>query len=79
MMNTYTQHFRATCPNNGRSVDYVLVIESPRMIMVEEIQKAVGALKGYHEDFADKLLAKFGGRQTLTAHHHGTDVQTTRP
>lgn len=78
-MNTYTQHFRATCPNNGRSVDYVLTIESVWTILVEEIQAAVTKLTGYHEDFADQLFAQFGGRQTLTAHHHGTDVRTVRP
>jgi hypothetical protein len=78
-MNIYTQRFRATCPNNGRSVDYMLTVESPRMIMVEDIQAAVSELKGYHEDFADVLWERFGGRQTLTAHHHGTDVETVRP
>lgn len=78
-MNTYTQKFRATCPANGRSVDYTLVIESSRMVMVEEIQAAVTGLEGYHEDFADRLLAKFGGSQTLSAYHHGTDIVTVRP
>lgn len=78
-MNIYTQRFRATCPNNGCTVDYTLVIESPRMIMVEDIQAATHALEGYQEEFADGLLAKFGGRQTLFAHHHGTDIQTIRP
>jgi hypothetical protein len=78
-MNIYTQPFRAKCPANGRAVDYVLTIESPRMILVEEIQEHVAKLEGYHEDFADALWERFGGRQTLTAHHHGTDVETIRP
>lgn len=78
-MNIYTQHFRATCPANGRAVDYVLTIESPHMIMVENIQSATRELKGYHEDFADTLWQSFGGNQTLRAHHHGTDVETIRP
>jgi len=78
-MNIYTQRFRAICPANGRSVDYVLTIESARMIMVEDIQKATGSLTGYHEDFADALFREFGGRQRLVAHHHGTDVETVRP
>lgn len=78
-MNIYTQRFRATCPNNGCTVDYVLTIESTRLIMVEDIQAAVAGLEGFHEDFADKLLAKFGGRQELCAHHHGTDIRTIRP
>jgi len=78
-LNIYTQRFRATCPTTRRTVDYVLTIESSRMIMIEEIQTTVAKLKGYHEELADKLFALFGGRQTLTAHHHGTDIQTVRP
>lgn len=78
-MNIYTQCFRARCPTNGRSVDYVLTIESPRMIMVEELQGAVSEIEGYHEEIADQLLRLFGGRQRLVAHHHGTDVETVRP
>lgn len=78
-MNIYTQPFRALCPVNERNVDYLLTIESPRMIMVEEIQAAVSKLVGFHEEFADKLYAQFGGKQTIVAHHHGTDVETIRP
>lgn len=78
-MNIYTQRFRAKCPQTERSVDYVLTIESPRMIMVEEIQHIVGDIHGYHEELADQLLKCFGGRQRLVAHHHGTDVETIRP
>lgn len=78
-MNVYRQYFWATCPRNGRSVDYVLTIETPRTIMVEEIQAAVSRLRGYHEDFADKLFEQFGGQQKLVAHHHGTDIETRRP
>lgn len=78
-MNIYIQRFRATCPANGRTVDYALTIETSRTIMVEEIQAAVADLKGYHEDFAADLFRIFGGKQTLSAHHHGTDVTTVRP
>lgn len=78
-MNIYTQRFRATCPANSRSVDYTLTIESPRMIMVEELQGAVAEIEGYHEEIADQLLRLFGGKQILIAHHHGTDVETVRP
>lgn len=78
-MNIYTQRFRALCPFNSRAVDYVLTIESARMIMVEDLQQVTRDLIGYHEDFADKLWQRFGGRQILTAHHHGTDIETIRP
>jgi hypothetical protein len=78
-MNTYTQRFQATCPVNGIMVAYVLTIATPRTIMVEAIQAAVGTLTtGYHEAFADKLWQQFGGTQTLTANHHGTDIETVR-
>jgi hypothetical protein len=79
-MNIYTQHFWATCPENGRSVDYTLVIESPAMIMVEEIQKAAAEMKGYHEQIANELMLRFKDtQQTLEAHHHGTHIKTIRP
>lgn len=78
-MNIYRHQFIAQCPNNGRMVDYSLTIQSNRMIMVEDIQSATSQSTGYHEAFADMLYAKFGGRQTIVAHHHGTDVETIRP
>lgn len=78
-MNIYTQRFWATCPANGNSVDYLLTIETERMIMVEDIQAAAMNLKGYHEEFADKFLKEFGGQQTLVAYHHGTTIKTVRP
>ncbi len=79
-MNIYTQHFTARCANNNRLVSYALTIESHVTIMVEEIQAEVAKLEsGYHEKFADHLFARFGGLQTMTAHHHGTDITTVRP
>lgn len=79
-MNIYTQHWTALCANNDRQVCYTLVIESRTTIMVEDIQAEVAKLSsGYHERFADDLFARFGGRQTISAHHHGTDITTVRP
>lgn len=79
-MNIYTQYFTAECASNKRNVSYKLVIESHVTIMVEQIQSEVAKLtSGYHEEFADALFARFGGRQTLMAHHHGTDITTVRP
>lgn len=80
-MNIYTQPFRAKCPTNGRSVDYVLTItvESACMILVEDIQQAVREVKGYQEKIADRLYELFGGIQTLVGHHHGTTARSTRP
>lgn len=79
-MNIYTTVFTARCPANNRAVTYTLVIQSTEMIMVERIQSETAKLRrGYHEKFADTLFRKFGGVQTLSAHHHGTDVKTVRP
>lgn len=78
-MNIYTQGFWATCPENGRTVNYVLTIESTRTIMVEDIQEAVADIEGLHEEIADILAKRFRKtRQTLEAHHHGTHVKTIR-
>jgi hypothetical protein len=79
-LNIYTQRFTVRCPNNETPVGYTLKIYSSHMIYVESIQEEV--LKythGFHEEIADQLFAKFGGQQVITAHHHGTDITTTRP
>lgn len=79
-MNIYTQYFTARCANNNRLVSYTLTIESHVTIMVEDIQAEVAKFEhGYHEQMADHLFAKFGGRQTMSAHHHGTGIVTVRP
>lgn len=79
-MNSYRYTFLATCPNNNRTISYQFTLWSPRMVMVEEIKSFCDSLKrGFHEDFADRLFAKFGCRQQLEAHHHGVDVETVRP
>lgn len=79
-MNTYTTEFFAQCPNNGMRIKYSLRIDSMQMIPVEQITAAVeNVADDYHEEIADHLHAEFGGRQTLTAEHHGVTVQTTRP
>lgn len=79
-MNIYTQRFWAICPRNKRPVDYVLSIETDEQIMVEDLQQFVETLKeGYHEQFAADLHTRFGGMQTLDAHHHGTHIRTVRP
>jgi hypothetical protein len=75
------QRFFSICPKTNARVEYKLTIESQEMIMVEDIQTAVATFEvgDYHEAIADELHSKFGGTQTLDAHHHGTDVRTLRP
>lgn len=80
-MNIYTRQFVATCPNNGQPIIYTLRIEviASRMIQVEHITTATTLHRsGFHEAIADDLHARFGGRQVLTAHHHGVDIETIR-
>jgi len=80
-MNVYTTQFGAKCPNNGKMIWYTLRIERiPRhVLMVEDILEAtMGLGAGYHEALADSLHAALGGRQTLTAEHHGVTIETVR-
>ena len=78
-MNTYTTQFFARCPNNGIRILYTLVLEITSVVMAEDLIDAVTLLdRGYHEAMADHLLREFGGKQTLTASHHGVDIKTVR-
>lgn len=79
-MNIYRRQFVATCPNNGEAIIYSLTIEAgDRMIQVEHICTATALIKqGFHEQIADELHRRFGGRQVLRAHHHGVDIETIR-
>lgn len=77
MLITYQHEFVSFCPNNGKAIRYDLEIQSSKMIPVEHIITACGLIeKGYHEDIAKQLHARFGQRQILKAHHHGVDIQT---
>lgn len=79
-MNVYKAEFFAACPNNGARIKYTLTIETSEVLMVETINDTLWLLdKGFHEEVADQLYREFGGVQTLTARHHGVDIETTRP
>lgn len=78
-MNAYTTTFFAECPNNRTRITYRLRIETSEVIGVETLIEAVQAIEeGYHEEIADRLHGDFGGKQTLTADHHGVTIETTR-
>lgn len=78
-MNTYSTKFFSLCPTNEVRIEYALTIQSDDMIPVEHIIAEVSTLtRGYHEDFADVLFARFGGKQTLAADHHGVAITTHR-
>ena len=84
-MNSYTVRFFARCPKNGLRIDYTLTVERSEEddadghLLVEDLVDAVSLLdRGFHEDLADQLHREFGGRQMLTADHHGVTIQTVR-
>jgi hypothetical protein len=78
-LNTYTTKFFANCPNNGIRVKYILRIETGVVIPVEQIMSAVESVGDeFHEELADQMQERFGGRQTLTADHHGVTIETVR-
>ena len=78
-MNSYTTEFFSVCPNNGNRIKYKLRIDTHEAIQVEQIIAAVESeSEGFHEEIADKLLNRFGGRQTLIADHHGVTIESTR-
>ena len=77
--NTYKHTFVAECPGNSQPIVYQLTISTNDKILVEHIVTACALIKrGYQEAIADQLLLQFGGHQTITAHHHGVDIETTR-
>ena len=78
-MNIYKAEFFAACPNNGIRIKYRLRIETQDVLMVEQIIAAVeNAGDSYHEELADKMLKRFGGKQMMVADHHGVTIETTR-
>lgn len=79
-MNVYTTRFFSTCPNNGARIEYEVSIETDKVIQVEDIIDAVTLFnRSFHEEIADQLFREFGGRQTLTADHHGVTIRSIRP
>lgn len=79
MSNIYRHQFVSRCPNNQQPIVYALEIETDAMVRVEHIVTAARVNEcAFHEVIADDLHARFGGRQTLKAHHHGVDIETRR-
>lgn len=78
-MNLYGVNFNVQCPANLASIAYRLEIRSNAPIPVEQIAAAVKRFRiGYHEEIADVLAALLPGHQTISAHHHGVDIVSTR-
>lgn len=78
-MNIYECTFKALCPVNKAEITYHLRISTKTVIMVEELLAFTATLsEGFHEEFADILLKRFGGQQTMYAEHHGVGITTDR-
>jgi len=78
-MNSYTTEFFSFCPTNNVRIKYCLVIQTDKVIMVEDIiDEVMLHHRGYHEEIADQLHRTFGGRQILVAEHHGVKIETVR-
>ena len=77
-MNVYEYDFIVECPVNGAKVSHHLTIESFSLIKVESVIEFCQVDPTFHEELADRLYAKFGGKQTMRAYHHGVWITTTR-
>lgn len=79
-MNKYTYSFNVKCPNDEHGfIYYTAVIEIEKMIMVEDIIEYCDLYKKeFHENIADDLINKFGGKQTITATHKNVKIETIR-
>ena len=78
-LNTYTTEFFAICPENNIRVHYKWRVETDTVLKVEDLIDEVNLhSRGYHEEIADQLQRSFGGKQNLTAFHHGVLIETTR-
>jgi hypothetical protein len=78
-MNKYSTKFISLCPVNNKPIIYSLEIKHLDKIFVEEILEEINKFTSlFHEEIADELFLKFGGKQTLIAYHHGVSIQTKR-
>ena len=80
-MNVYTLQFKARCPVDGTVIDYDWTIYTAHVYMAEELRRVADSLgEGLHENMADALFDRFGGRQRLKATHAGdVHIETRRP
>lgn len=81
-MNAYTLKFFAPCPTNDVRIEYRWRLELAHVAQVEDLishAESYARHPVYHEALADDLWRKYGGRQVLTADHHGVTIETHRP
>lgn len=81
-MNIYKKSFAVKCPNDGELIQYRIKISSEKIILVEDINRAIEVAKRrtdcYHESIADFLCSELPGEHIIFAQHQGVDVETRR-
>ena len=78
-MNIYEVSISSLCPINGRPVDLHIRLETQNVVMVETLLSFLEDIKNnLHEELADKLYKKFGGKQVVKGFHHGVWITTER-
>jgi hypothetical protein len=71
-MNKYTFNLTCICPNDKETISYKAVIETQKMIMVEDINDYIYSLSDkemFQESLTDKILAEFSVRNALPRVH----------
>ena len=78
-MNIYEVSISTVCPVNGQPVDLYITIKTKNVVMVETLLLFLEDSKNnLHEDLADRLYKKFGGKQVVKGFHHGVWITTER-
>lgn len=79
-MNVYRFRFHAVCPIDAAPIEYDAEISTYEVLSAEDLDAwAENVKSGFHEDFADDLHLKFGGRQRMSAKHGRVRIETVRP
>ena len=74
----YTVHFSCLCPNDGEEIHYKAVIETGKMLMVEDIKKYLLSLKDakmLQEDMTVLLAAKFEAEVVTFGRHQEVNIE----
>lgn len=68
-----------TCPNNGDTDIYTIVIKAGRTIMVEDINAAIKKVENslYQEDLTKFLTLELNADVTITGWHQGVFVESS--
>lgn len=80
-MNIYKANFSCSCIKNGDVINYLWVLRTHRIILVEDIESSLQKISihpAFHEKIADDLYQLFGGHQVIVARHREIEIETIR-